>query len=115
MVCLGTSTAGHISVVIRSRNGFREHGVAELTLGVHELKVVIRLSGAPAGASQPAHLHAGGCAGDHKVISSLGSVVNGRRAATLGPRRVRGLSIDVHESTAEGAAVVACGVIPRRH
>jgi hypothetical protein len=108
--------ATRFRVVLKSRNGSREHGIALIKFGLHETKVVIRLSGAPQGVRQPAHLHDGRCGSDRKIVAHLGNVVDGRRVARMDPlARVSGFSADIHESTAVGATVIACGVVPRSH
>ena len=110
-VCLGTLPSSHSRVVLKSVNGSSEHGVAEITFGFHETKVVLRLRGAPAGA-QAVHVLAGGCAG--KVVKRLGAIVGGRGTRSAGPlRHVSGYAIAVRSSTA-GSAIVACGVVTRR-
>jgi hypothetical protein len=113
-VCIGTLPSSRAKVVLKSRNGSSERGLARVTFGFHQTKVVIRLSGAPSGVSQPAQILRGGCSG--RVLARLGSVVNGRSLAKVKPlKHLSGLAIAVHASTAEGAPVVACGVIPRHH
>jgi hypothetical protein len=113
-VCIGTLPASRSTVTLKSQNGSSEHGVAVVTFGFHQTKVVITLSGAPAGVRQPARIRRGGCLGPS--VSSLGNVVNGKRSAKVGPLpHVSGYSIVVHASTAPGAAIVACGVIPPYH
>jgi hypothetical protein len=114
-VCYGTIPPVRTRVVLTSRNGSHEHGVAWIKFGLHETSVVIRLKGAPAGVSLPAHLRVGGCWGGG-VVYSLGNVVNGRRVARIDSvPGFAGFSIVIRASIpAERAAVVACGVIPRR-
>jgi hypothetical protein len=112
--CVGTLPASRRRVVLKSRNGSSEHGVAFLTFGLHQTKVEISLTGAPPGVRQPAHIRKGGCLG--RIVARLGSVVSGRRLAKVARLVHRsGFAIVVRASTAEGAAVVACGLIPRHH
>ena len=111
-VCLGTLPSSHTRVVLKSRNGSSERGVAGVTLGFHETKVVFRLTGAPRGVRQTVNIRRGGCAG--KVLRHLGSIVDGRgitRANAM--QHLSGYAVVVHETTAAGARVVACGVVPR--
>jgi hypothetical protein len=112
--CLGTLPPSHRRVVLRSRNGSSERGVAFVTFGHHQTKVTISLIGAPPGVRQPAHISKGGCLG--RIVARLGSVVSGKRLTKVAPlAHFSGLAVVIHASTAEGAAVVECGVIPRHH
>jgi hypothetical protein len=110
-VCVGTLPASQSKVVLKGWNGSGERGVAVVTFGFHETRVVITLRGAPAGSAQPARIRRGGCFGP--TVARLGTVVNGRNSAKAGPLpHVAGYSLVVHASSAPGAALVACGVIP---
>jgi hypothetical protein len=111
-VCLGTLPSSHARVVLESRNGSSERGVAGVTLGFHETKVVFRLSGAPRGVRQTVNIRRGGCAG--KVLRQLGSIVDGKGVTRANPmQHLSGYAVVVHETTAAGARIVACGVVPR--
>jgi hypothetical protein len=108
-VCLGTLPASHKRVVLTSRNGSAERGIASVTLGLHQTKVVFRLTGAPAGVRQTVRVVRGGCAGE--VLLHLGSIVDGRGVKLANPMsHLSGFAIVVHASTAAGATIVACGV-----
>ena len=111
-VCLGTLPSSHARVVLRSRNGSREQGVARITLGFHQTQVDFSLSRAPGGVRQTVNLLRGGCGG--KVLLRLGSILNGKGVARGDPiEHLSGYAIVVHETTAGGARIVACGVVPR--
>jgi hypothetical protein len=111
-VCLGTLPSSHARVVLRSRNGSSERGVAVITLGLHETKVVFRLAGAPQGVRQTVNVVRGTCGG--KLLARLGSIVDGKGVAHGNPiNHLSGYAIAVHGSTAGGAQIVACGVVPR--
>ena len=84
-VCLGTLPSSHARVVLRSRNGSSEQGVARITLGFHQTQVDFSLSGAPGGVRQTVNLLRGGCGG--KVLLRLGSILNGKGVARGGPDR----------------------------
>jgi hypothetical protein len=113
--CIG-APASMARVVLKSRNGSAERGVAVITFGLHQTKVVIRLRGAPPDVGQPAHLYEGSCRGAGKAVAFLGLVRNGRRIALADPvPHVSGYSVKVRESTAAGARVVACGEVPHHH
>jgi hypothetical protein len=110
-VCLGTLPSSHAHVVLKSRNSSSERGVARVTLGFHETQVVFRLKGAPAGVRQAVDVLRGGCGG--KLLARLGSIVDGRGIARGNPiGHLSGYAIVVRETTAGGAQIVACGVVP---
>jgi hypothetical protein len=110
-VCLGTLPSSHAHVVLNSQNGSSERGVARITLGFHETQVVFRLKGAPAGIRQAVNVLKGGCGG--KLLVRLGSIVGGKGIARGNPiEHLSGYAIVVHETTAGGARIVACGVVP---
>ena len=111
-VCLGTLPSSHTRVVLKSRNGSSERGTAGVTLGFHETKVVFRLRGAPRSVRQTVNILRGDCGG--KVLRRLGSIVNGTGVTRADPmQHLSGYAITVHETTAAGARIVACGVVPR--
>jgi len=83
-VCLGTLPSSHARIVLKSRNGSGERGVARMILGFHETQVAFRLSGAPEGVRQTVNLLRGGCGG--KVLVRLGSILNGKGVARGGQR-----------------------------
>jgi hypothetical protein len=110
-VCVGTLPSSHQRVVLKSRNGSGVRGVASVTLGWHETKVVFRLTGAPAGVRQAVRILRGGCAG--KVLRQLGTIVNGRGVARANElSHLTGFAIAVHATADTRAPIVACGVVP---
>jgi hypothetical protein len=113
-LCIGALPVSHFRIALGSRNGSRVRGVAEIEFGLHETRVLIRVSGAPAGVVQAVHLHAGTCGRKGKLLASLGRLRSGRRAVSVDPLPVSAgrYAIDIHETTAAGAAVVACGSVP---
>jgi hypothetical protein len=111
-VCLGTLPSSHARILLKSRNGSSERGVARMILGFHETQVAFRVSGAPEGVRQTVNLLRGGCGG--KVLVRLGSILNGKGVARGDPiKHLSGYALVVHETTATGARIVACGVVPR--
>jgi hypothetical protein len=108
--CYGTLPPVQAKILLRSRNDSGERGVASITFGLHQTRVVIRLTGAPKDVRQQAHLHGGGCRGEGPLVYDLGPVVNGRRDVKRDevPKITR-YSVDIHASTAKSAVVVACG------
>ena len=110
-VCLGTLPSSHKRVILTSRNGSSERGVASIVLGFHETRVVFRLQGAPAGVRQTVRILRGGCGG--KVLRQLGTILDGKGVARADPMsHLSGFAIAVHETTQSGAPIVACGVVP---
>ncbi|HKP18677.1 MAG TPA: hypothetical protein VJT84_09365 [Gaiellaceae bacterium] len=110
-VCVGALPTSQSKVVLKGWKGSGEQGLAVVSFGFHETKVVITLRGAPAGVAQPVQIRRGGCFGP--TVVRLGTIVNGRHSVKVGPLpHVAGYSIVVHASSAPGAALVACGVIP---
>jgi hypothetical protein len=111
-VCLGTLPSSHTRVVLKSRNGSSERGIAGVTLGLHETKVVFRLHGAPRGVRQNVNILRGGCGG--KVLRRLGSIVDGQGVTRADPmQHLSGYAVVVHETTTARARIVACGVVPK--
>ncbi len=110
--CVGTLPTSRARVVLKSRNGSGERGVALVKLGLHETTVEITLKGAPAGVGQPAHIRKGGCGGT--ILASLGNVVDGTRRAMVRPLdHTTGFAVAVRASTERGAPVVACGIVAK--
>jgi hypothetical protein len=109
--CYGTLPPVRTTLVLTSRNRSGQRGVAQITFGIHQTKVVLKLRGVASGARQAAHLHAGACGAKGATIFDLGTVVNGQRTVTLDPftQKVKRFSIDVHASSADDSPVVACG------
>ena len=110
-VCLGTLPSSHKRVILTSRNGSAERGIASVILGFHETRVTFRLSGAPQGVRQSVRILSGGCGG--KVLSRLGTIVDGKGVARANPMsHLSGFAIAVHATTQAGAPIVACGAVP---
>ncbi len=102
-------------IELESQNNSGESGTAMLTEVGGNLRVSLNLTGAPAGVSQPAHIHAGSCENLGAVKYALNSPVNGKSETVL-----EGLSLDdlksgglfainIHKSNAESGVYVACG------
>lgn len=105
-----------VTVDLKAQNGSGETGTATLTQVSGDVKVVVTLKNAPAGA-QPAHIHEGTCAKLNPAPAyPLQSVSNGTSTST-----VKGVTIDqllakpyainVHKSTSDLATYVSCGEI----
>ena len=75
--------------------------------------VVIALTGEPAGAVEPAHIHKTPCPGTlTSVVYGLNSVEDGKSTTTV-PAAIdtfaSGFSVNVHKSKAEIKTYIACG------
>jgi len=84
--------------------------------GENQTKVVLELKGAPAGVSQPVHIHKGTCANlDPKPAYPLSPVVNGKSETTvnasLDSLEKGGYAINGHKSAQDVKTYVSCGEI----
>jgi Cu/Zn superoxide dismutase len=112
-----SASSKHVTVTMNALNGSGQSGTATIARGKPgNLTVTIDLSGEPAGASEPAHIHPGSCADLNpipKVV--LSPVVDGRSVTTIAaPTSNPGArAIVVHKGTgADMKTYVACGDIP---
>ena len=115
---VGTSAAlaqdKPVTVNLSAQNASGESGTATLTPQGDKTQVVIKLTGAPSGTPQPAHIHDGSCAKlDPKPRVPLQNVVDGGSTTTLdmklGDIMSKGGAINVHKSAADVKTYVACG------
>lgn len=109
-------SARTITVPLSSQNNSGESGTATLTDVNGKTNVVIAVSGAPSGVTQPAHIHTGTCAAIGAVTYPLTFPVNGKSETTLNVSldTLLGqlpLAINIHKSVAESSVYVACGDI----
>lgn len=103
-----------VTVNLSAQNASGESGTATLTPQGDKTQVVIKLTGAPDGVQQPAHIHDGSCAKlDPKPRVPLQNVVGGNSTTTLdmklGDIMSKGGAINVHKSAADVKTYVACG------
>lgn len=103
-----------VTVNLSSQNASGESGTVTLTPQGDKTQVAIKMTGAPAGTQQPAHIHDGSCASlDPKPRVPLQNVVDGKSTTTLdmklGDIMSKGGAINVHKSTADLKTYVACG------
>jgi hypothetical protein len=102
---------------LQPQNSSGESGTATLTkAGDNQTKVVLEVQGAPAGVSQPVHIHKGTCNKlDPKPAYPLSPVVNGKSETTvkasLDSLQKGGYAINGHKSAQEAATYVFCGDI----
>ncbi|MDO8600386.1 MAG: cupredoxin domain-containing protein [bacterium] len=105
-----------ITVTLGAQNNSGESGSALLEDLNGKTKVSIRLSGAPSGVPQPAHIHLGACPAPGAVKYPLSNVSNGNSETMLeisleNLLKELPLAINVHKSAAEAGVYVACGDI----
>ncbi|MBI3576928.1 CHRD domain-containing protein [Candidatus Gottesmanbacteria bacterium] len=103
-----------MTVALSALGSSGETGTAILSEERGKAKVVISVTGEPAGAIQPAHIHIGACPTPGKVLYSLTNVVAGTSettiAASLADLKAQlPLAINLHESAAMIKKYVACG------
>ena len=105
------------STPLQPQNNSGESGTATLTkAGDNQTKVVLEVQGAPAGVSQPVHIHKGTCNKlDPKPAYPLSPVVNGKSETTvkasLDSLQKGGYAINGHKSAQEASTYVFCGDI----
>ncbi|MEK7103628.1 MAG: hypothetical protein AAB870_04745 [Patescibacteria group bacterium] len=105
-----------IKVVLAAQNDSGESGTATLTDVNGQVQVDINVVGEPDGANQPAHIHSGACPTPGDVQYPLTPVVNGTSRTMIGISMESlfkrfPLAINIHKSTADMKAYIACGDI----
>lgn len=102
---------------LASQNNSGETGTVKIFDVDGKAKVVLTVTGAPAGVEQPAHIHEGTCAKLGPVVFGLTNVVNGASETSFtvplsaifnGSQR----AVNVHKSQAEIGTYVACVDLP---
>jgi hypothetical protein len=107
--------ADSATVTLSAQNGSGETGTATLTKsGEKQTKVVLNVTGAPAGVNQPVHIHKGTCATlDPKPAYPLSPVVDGKSETTvnasLDSLQKDGYAINGHKSAQDVKTYVFCG------
>jgi hypothetical protein len=109
------NAAEPITVPLTPLNNSGESGKAVLSEVGAKTKVVVTISGAPAGVGQPLHVHKGTCAQlDPKPAYGLTTLTDGKSETTIdvpiGDLR-RGYAINGHKSAQEAKTYVFCGNI----
>ncbi len=102
------------TLTLSEQNESSESGTATLIEENGNVKVTLNLTGAPAGVTQPAHIHVGSCPDVGAVKYALTSPVNGVSETILDVtldqiRSELPLGINVHKSEDEAKVYVACG------
>lgn len=117
MLALASSASAQgsaITVTLAGQNNSGIAGTATLTPMGDQIRVVINVTGEPAGASEPAHIHEGTCANLNPAPKyPLANVVNGTSSTTvnvpLATLTSGQFAINMHKSAQELSVYVACG------
>lgn len=106
-----------VTIQLAVQNNSGESGTATLTdVGNNQTRVVLNLQGAPAGVSQPVHIHEGTCANlNAQPAFPLTNLSNGASETTV-PIALSALlgkpyAINAHKSAQEVSVYVSCGNI----
>ncbi len=102
------------TVALDAQNKSGEAGIATIKEMGGKVLVTIDITGAPAGVTQPAHIHAGSCPSPGAVEYPLTSPVDGKSETTLDVSfddlmKKLPLAVNVHKSVAMSKVYVACG------
>lgn len=109
-----SATPSEISVTLSGQNKSGESGTATLMEVEGGVKVTLKLTGAPAGVTQPAHIHVGACPDVGAVKYPLTSPVDGMSETMLDVtlatlKSELPLGINVHKSATEAKVYISCG------
>jgi Cu/Zn superoxide dismutase len=109
--------AGPVTVRLTPQNNSGESGTAVLTESGAKTKVVVSITGAPAGAAQPLHVHKGTCANlDAAPAYGLTTLADGKSETTIDVPLTNlqqgGYAINGHKSAQDAKTYVFCGSIP---
>ena len=112
-----SQAAGPVTVTLKPQNSSGESGTATLSDEGGKTKVVVSVTGQPAGTPQPMHIHKGTCATlDPKPTYGLPTLIDGKSEATvdvsLNDLQMGGFAINGHKSAQEASVYVYCGEIP---
>jgi len=112
-----TTMPEKVTVILASQNNSGESGTATLEETAGKVKVTLNLTGAPAGVTQPAHIHTGTCANIGGVLYPLTFPVDGVSETTLNVtlaqlKEQMPLALNVHKSQAEASVYYSCGDLP---
>ena len=112
-----TTTPEKVTVTLNAQNNSGESGTATLEETGGKVKVALNLTGAPAGVSQPAHIHTGTCAAIVGVLYPLTFPMDGTSETTLNVTMAQlkeqmPLALNVHKSQAEASVYYSCGDLP---
>lgn len=117
LAAFGTASAETtVSVPLDAQNGSGVSGSATLTASGNQTIVAVTVTGEPAGASEPAHIHVGACPNPGSVKYPLNNIENGTSTTTvnapLSAITAGNMAINLHESKANISHYISCGNIP---
>lgn len=113
-VTTAPTAVSEVVVNLTKQKDSTESGTATLSEVGGKVKVTLKLTGAPAGVTQPAHIHVGKCPEVGAVKYPLTSLVDGMSETMLDVTLAQlkselPLGINVHKSGAESKVYVSCG------
>jgi hypothetical protein len=114
---LGAADIQQVTIQLNPESDSGEAGTATLTAEGDQTRVVLELTGQPAGVPQPAHIHEGTCTNLNPApLHPLSDVTDGRSETTvpvsLAELTAGNLAINVHQSADAVQTYVACGDLP---
>lgn len=109
-----SASTNEITVTLLEQNDSGESGMATLMEVDGKVKVSLKLTGAPASVTQPAHIHVGACPDVGAVKYPLTSPEDGISETMLDITMAQlkselPLGINVHKSATEAKVYVSCG------
>ncbi len=110
----GPTMVKEMTITMNATGASTQSGKALLVEEDNKTKVMVHLDGAPAGSTEPAHIHVGACPTPGEVKYSLNALVDGKSVTELNVKfddLVAGLplALNVHKSAAEIGVYEACG------
>ncbi len=109
--------SNEITIHLNQQSASGESGTATLTAAGNQTKVAVNLTGQPAGADQPSHIHEGSCTNLNPAPKyPLTDIKDGKSETTvnasLSELTRENYAINVHKSASELTTYVACGDLP---
>lgn len=115
LVSTAAAQSGSVTVTLATQNNSGVSGTATLTAMGNQTQVVVKVTGEPAGGSEPEHIHVGSCPAVGAVKYPLASVVNGTSTTVvnvpLSTLTAGTFAVNLHESAAKANVYIACGDI----
>lgn len=105
--------AGSKVYKLHAQNGSREYGTVALTPKGDSTLVQVHIVNAPAGVSQPAHIHPGTCAKldptpKYPLTPSVDGTSDTTVAASMATLMASPMAVNIHKSGDEAKIYVAC-------
>ena len=106
------------TVVLKAVPPSKESGKAVYHAGNGVMLLSIKVTGEPAGAGQPSHIHLGTCGSNGPIVIPLSDVVGGKSNTTIKMAMWNKLKngkphyINIHESKSNLGTIVTCGDMP---